>query len=431
MPLLSLGSRWKISWDVLIIIAIFASSLVIPYRLVSGEKQAGLLYWLVTFLFIVDVAVNFHTEVKDGLVILTDRREIARYYLSSWFWVDLISALPLIPLFGWVWGPQVSVLALVRLLKLVKVPKLFRALREFVELPPALLRLFVLFFWFSLIAHVMSLGWIAIGGGEIDRPFFDRYIRALYWCITTIATIGYGDYTPNHDSNLQIIYTIAVQVIGVGMFGYIVGNVATLVVNIDAARASFYTRMEEIRNYMRVKRIPISLQNRIKNYYHYLWETRQGITDVDFFSTLPHPLRTEIALFLNKAILEKVPLFKTADEIFLREVVEELEPVVFLPGDFIIRQGQYGDCMYFLNTGQVEVLVNGKRVAILSEGSFFGEMVLIKSEKRSASVRALSYCDTYKLSRHSFERLRQKYPEFDRQISEISREREKSLEGEE
>lgn len=82
-------------------------------------------------------------------------------------------------------------------------------------------------FWFALGAHLMSLGWVAIGAAEAGRPFADQYIRALYWCTTTIATIGYGDYTLNHESNLQVIYTIAVQLVGVGMYGYIIGNIAS------------------------------------------------------------------------------------------------------------------------------------------------------------------------------------------------------------
>jgi len=126
--------------------------------------------------------------------------------------------------------------------------------------------------------------------------------------------------------------------------------------------------------------------------------------------TLPKTLRLEISLFLNKDILEKVSLFKNADEVFIHEVIEELEPLVFLPGDFVIRQGELGDCMYFLSSGSVEVIVDGKQVAVLAEGSPVGETALIENEKRNASIRAVSYCDVYRLSQHSFEQLRKNIP---------------------
>ncbi len=432
VPMISYNSKMKIVWDLLMVIAVFTSALIIPYRIVSGDNPADFLYWLITVIFCLDIIVAFNTEFKAGLLVLTDRKAVADRYLRTWFILDLIAALPLAPLFELVVPGDVSLpmaggilmfFRLLRLLKLAKISTTFKALRDLIDIPPALMRLILFFFWFSLIAHFIALGWIAIGAGESGRSFGDQYIRALYWCITTIATIGYGDYTPSHDSNVQIIYTIIVQIIGVGMFGYIIGNVATLIVNIDAARANFRTRMEEVRNYMMINKIPVAIQDRVKNYYHYLWETRQGITDADFLSNLPRTLRLEISLYLNRDILEKVSLFKNADEVFIHEVIEQLEFLVFLPGDFIIRQGELGDCMYFLCQGNVEVMVNEQQVAILPEGSPFGETALIQNEQRNASIRAVSYCDVYRLSRQRFEKLRRKHPEFDKRVTEISEKR--------
>lgn len=438
VPLIPRNSKIKIGWDLLMVIAVFASGLVIPYRIVSGYDPADFLYWLITVAFCVDIIVIFNSEAKVGLNVLADRKAVAKHYLAGWFFLDLLAALPLAPLCGLFLPHDVSgtpayqvmmLFRLLRMLKLVKIASTFRILRELIDIPPALMRLIIFFFWFSLIVHFIALGWIAIGASESSRPFGDQYIRALYWCVTTIATIGYGDYYPHHDSNLQIIYTIIVQVIGVGMFGYIIGNVATLIVNIDTARADFHARMEEVRNYMRIKHIPPAIQEKVKNYYSYLWETRHGITDVDFVLTLPQTLRLEISMYLNKSIIEKVSLFKGADEIFIREIIEELEPMVFLPGDFVMRQGEFGDCMYFLCSGSVEVLVDGKQIAVLAEGSPFGETALLHNEKRNASVRAVSYCDVYRLSHRGFEQLRRKYPEFDKRMSEISHVRRKAREN--
>jgi len=66
---------------------------------------------------------------------------------------------------------------------------------------------------------------------------------------------------------------------------------------------------------------------------------------------------------------------------------------VYQDGEVIVSQGEVGDCMYVVQEGQVEVLVEreGKatRVAVLGEGDIFGEMALIEREVRSATVRAL------------------------------------------
>ena len=106
----------------------------------------------------------------------------------------------------------------------------------------------------------------------------------------------------------------------------------------------------------------------MRDYYAYLWETQKSVSSVSITEELPHTLSMEILLFLNRAILEKVSLFKNANEIFIREIVQLLQPMVFLPDDYIIRQGEFGDCMYFLSNGDVEVLVGGAKVAQLGAG---------------------------------------------------------------
>ena len=62
-------------------------------------------------------------------------------------------------------------------------------------------------------------------------------------------------------------------------------------------------------------------------------------------------------------------------------------------GEDIIKQGDSGNCMYIIQSGEVEVLRddNGKevRLALRKEGDFFGEMALFSRELRSATIRAL------------------------------------------
>jgi hypothetical protein len=413
----------KTLYNTLLVLAALAGTIVTSYRLTFGVRAFDLLYWLITAAYLLDIAWGFNLAVKKGLTTLSDRRGIARHYLRGWFAVDLAAALP----FGWLFSalPPAAVpaaaagAALLRMAKIGKASAVFRDIRESLSVNPALMRLVTFGFWFVTALHLMACGWVLIGAGEKGRPAADQYLRALYWCVTTIATIGYGDYTPDKNSNLQIGYTIGVMVFGVGMYGYIIGNVATLIANLDVARAFYRTKMEEINDFLRKKRVPADLQKRVRDYYAYLWETQRSVSPVPIAAELPHSLSQEILLYLNRALIEKVSLFRNADEIFIREIVQVLKPMSFLPQDYIIRQGEYGDCMYFLSSGEVEVLIDGAHVAQLGHGSPFGETALIAGEKRMAGIRALSYCDVYRLAKADFDALRLRYPDFDAQVKQV------------
>ena len=66
---------------------------------------------------------------------------------------------------------------------------------------------------------------------------------------------------------------------------------------------------------------------------------------------------------------------------------------VYRDGEEIIRQGKYGDSMFVVQGGRVEVLQHSKKggeqhLAFLETGDFFGEMAVFEKEVRSATVRA-------------------------------------------
>jgi CRP-like cAMP-binding protein len=65
---------------------------------------------------------------------------------------------------------------------------------------------------------------------------------------------------------------------------------------------------------------------------------------------------------------------------------------IYEDGDYIIRQGEIGDCMYVIQEGDVEVfLQDGDEeipLSVKGEKEFIGEMALFDRDVRSASVRA-------------------------------------------
>lgn len=423
---------FKIVWNFLMLAAILLFLFIITFQIIFKTFVAGPVYYSLNALFFLDIAVNFSTKVKIGHIRYETAQEIRKNYLRTWFFVDLIAAVPFELVIAGAFGgipddPHAFMLFLsfqsLTLVKIFKVGRIFRELQESLSILPAVSRLILFGYWVSAIVHLMVLGWVLIGATEAHRSAFDQYLRGLYWVITTIATIGYGDYTPDHDSNMQIMYSIAIEIFGVGMFSYVIANVSSLIANLDVSRSAWQRRLEEMNAYMRSQGLPPSLQERVRDYYSYLWSTKRSAGEGDVLHGMPGGLAQEIRMFLNREMLTRVTLFRDADELFLQEAVRLMKPQVFLPNECIIRQGEFADCMYFLTEGSVRIEVGGSPVATIGPGSPFGETALVTNQFRNASVVSETYGTGYRLDKGDFNELRAKYPEFDRQVEEIANRR--------
>jgi CRP-like cAMP-binding protein len=76
------------------------------------------------------------------------------------------------------------------------------------------------------------------------------------------------------------------------------------------------------------------------------------------------------------------------------------------PGQVVFREGEPGECAYFIRSGEMEVLhgegASAQVVAKLSSGQYFGEMALIRNAPRNATVRALSRSTVAVLGKENF-----------------------------
>ncbi len=96
--------------------------------------------------------------------------------------------------------------------------------------------------------------------------------------------------------------------------------------------------------------------------------------------------------------------------------------MVFTPGDTIFKAGEVGFDMYFISRGSVDVMSADEQTiyATLREGQFFGEIALLLSTPRNATIKAREYCDLYRLDKETFDRVLKRYPEFAETIYEMA-----------
>ncbi len=112
----------------------------------------------------------------------------------------------------------------------------------------------------------------------------------------------------------------------------------------------------------------------------------------------------ESSLFSGMTSEELYPLGQIA-------VAVDLEP-----GQAAVRQGEPGDAVYVVVSGQLEVKKNGQSLREVSRGAVFGEMALLDGAPRSASIEARTPARVLKIPRAEFDALLDEYPEIARGI---------------
>jgi len=104
--------------------------------------------------------------------------------------------------------------------------------------------------------------------------------------------------------------------------------------------------------------------------------------------------------------LKNVELLAPLAEYERKKIAEALEEVNFNAGEVIFRQGEEGDTMYIVYSGEVQVSkLTGEEETVLATytaGGYFGERALLKNEARAATARAKTNCQVLKIDRNAF-----------------------------
>lgn len=101
-------------------------------------------------------------------------------------------------------------------------------------------------------------------------------------------------------------------------------------------------------------------------------------------------------------LLKNSDIFKNCSEVDLIEVASICKEMQVDKGVTLFKKGDTGNCMYFIYSGQVSIHDGEHQLATLSENEIFGELSLLDSESRSASVTTLTDCIFLKIEQEAF-----------------------------
>ncbi|HAN74275.1 MAG TPA: cyclic nucleotide-binding protein [Planktothrix sp. UBA10369] len=444
IPPLHPESKSLTVWEALLVFVTLYNCFIIPFRMAFNatlSKHWLLLDCLADFILISDIFLRFHVGYIDEGEVVKDKQKISYYYRNTDFKSNLLSSLP-INILVYLFFPNTSLflIGLCRIPRLLRFPQcllIFRKWDNNVYFNSAVIRMFELLIIVFLIDHWIACLWFFIGNitgqsGEswlqINDLYLEntttQYLHSLYWSITTLTTVGYGDITPQN--NIELIFTFIVMFLGVSLYAFIIGNVAAIISNLDASKNRFRDKLGQIQSYMWERKIPRSLQKNVLDYYQYMWEYNRDISiDFDLLDELPHSIKTQMYCYLYQELLEKVPLFQNAEPCFIEDLIIKLKPRILPPNDYVIREEQIGHEMYFVKRGQLQAFSEktGKVYTVMAAGSFFGEIALIYDSRRTASVKTLTYCELFVLYKEDFNKVLENYPQFSKKVKEIAEER--------
>uniref|UniRef100_A0A8C6V6K1 Voltage-gated delayed rectifier potassium channel KCNH4 n=1 Tax=Neogobius melanostomus TaxID=47308 RepID=A0A8C6V6K1_9GOBI len=428
---------FKAGWDWLILLATFYVAITIrDDGAASARNPPTVSDILVEILFIIDIVLNFRTTfVSTSGQVVYDARSICIHYVTSWLFVDLIAALP----FDLLYAFNISVNFGVHLLKTVRLLRLLRLLQKLDRYSQySAVVLTLLMSTFALLAHWMACVWYFIGRSEITASWDiglsspgrtrqkalgsgmtlgggpsvrSSYVTSLYFALSSLTSVGFGNVSANTDS--EKIFSICTMLIGALMHAVVFGNVTAIIQRMYSRRSLYHTRTKDLKDFIRVHRLPKALEQRLMECFQTTWSVNNGIDVSELLKDFPDELRADIAMHLNTELLQ-LPLFESASRGCLRSLSLIIKTSFCAPGEFLIRQGDALQAIYFVCSGSMEVLKDSTVLAILGRGDLIGSDCLTQEEviKTNACVKALTYCDLQYISLKGLREVLSLYPDY-------------------
>ena len=419
-------------------------------------------------MFGIDIILCFRVAYLDEhLVYVTEPKAIASHYTKTWFLIDFLSTVPIDRIIEAVSTDEsggvaeaiesvnitssvngeadedsnsaarslkmIKVLRLIRLSKLArlfKLKNLIKGMDEILALSAVAMKGLQLVTTLIFIGHLFGCFWnyTSMNLSDIIDPSNTNrwwqsevlpdlkdlspddssrtgklYVTSLYWAFTTMTTVGYGDVLPTND--VEKVYATLIMILGATIFGYIVGSVGALAVNVNGAGARRHAKVSMAMNYLMEHRLPKSYQVNVKKQILYYVQCKSPFNeDGDLLGILPKELRREMILQTHRELIPHIPLFKRQSRDFISYMLTRMRPQKLSKGQKILDETSAGMGIYFLVSGTVRMAVREKDVEeqissiFIDPGRFFGHEIyvedeIVQDEKLSRVYSAVNDCE--------------------------------------
>jgi CRP-like cAMP-binding protein len=453
-------SKVHMIWSLVYFCLMAYTAFLTPFNLAfSDPDQTDSWYYLdfiINILFACDILITLNTAIEEKGVLETRRLRIFLRYLKSWLVLDIVACIPFSSFDVGNSAEYSGSGQMSSLLRLLRLPRLYRVLRltrvfkmlnnqhswhcldrfqERVGIRHSAMRMIFFMITVLLAVHIMACIWFFLSLLEGHSPqtwagklnlqsasTLDQYMASLYWTVTTLSTVGYGDIVPS--TSLERIVSIFWMIFGLCFFSFTVSSLSSMLNSVDTKESLLSHKLAAIDEFAEESLLTKDLRERLRVALKYS-TLKSGFSSQmkhEIFSELPRELRCEVALAMHHGAARHIPFFRERDQAFLAAVVPFLNSLEIKDHCPVYKAGEYSDEVYFIAKGKCLHMYGDLVMKKLEEGSYFGEIEVLLGIPRKNAVLAASTTDLLSMGKKLMNMIEGEFPpvfEEMRQIAEI------------